>query len=109
MSSSSLAYLTHGTRHRTRASVEVIEAAVVTDLEVHWVDYPARERAVRSAGRIKNPDPSAAIVGVEVLALVRSEGSSSRRGVVEGTTGDRAARGVYVAVVPVEEVGVFVV
>jgi hypothetical protein len=29
---SSLAYLTHGSRHRTRASVEAIEAAVVTDL-----------------------------------------------------------------------------
>jgi hypothetical protein len=90
---SRLAYLTHGGRHRTRASVEVIEAAVVCDLEVNWVDYPAGVRAVRSVGRIENPDPSAAIVRVEVLALVRSEGIGGRGGVVEGTTGDRAARG----------------
>src|SRR5829696_7241764 len=90
---SGLAYLTHGRRHRTRASVEVIEAAVVARLEVHWFDYSASERAVRFAGRIENPDPAAAIVRVEVLALVRSEGTGGRRGVVEGTTGDRAARG----------------
>ena len=106
---SSLAYLTYSSRHRTRASVEVIEAAVVADLEVHRLNYPAHERAVRFAGRIKNPDPSAAKVGVEVLALERSEGSSRRRGVVEGTTSDRAARGFGGAVVPLGEVGVFVV
>src|SRR5215203_5928578 len=82
---SRLAYLTHGRRHRARASVEILEAAVVAHLEVHRVDYPAGERAVRFAGRIENPDPSAAIVRVEILALVRSEGTGGRRGVVEGT------------------------
>ena len=82
---------------RTRTPHHVVEAAaVISDFQVHGLDYPAREWGGRSARGIEAPDPIAAVVSVKVGVLV------------EGAAGDRAAR-LGGGAVPVSEQGVLVV
>ena len=66
-------------------------AAVLTHLEIHRLDCPADERGLRLGRGIEAPYTTAAEGYVEVVVLVKGW-EACRRGVLEGVSGERAAR-----------------